>query len=130
MELDLTQHVNFPTMINSRSVNDLVFTQYEHSIMNIRPSMPLGSSDHISIIWEMEIEVAPKVKTLPRDNLNYWKGDYTSFNDAVNEIDWERELNSEDIDKNWTSFKEEVKTLTHTHRFVPLRRPPRKGRPQ
>jgi len=54
---------------------DYIFTTDENVIDNLQYEVPLGTSDHACLVWELAVEVQETV-TGVQQKLNYWKADY------------------------------------------------------
>ena len=93
----LYQHVTVPTRFraNERSTLDLILTQEEEDIKNIKVFQPIGLSDHgvvtAEFICEWKSRNAPKMKRA------YYKGDYTTIIEKLNEIDWTEKFRGKTI---------------------------------
>ena len=82
---------------------DLIFSNEEDMISDIKIEAPLGRSDH-SIIYfnfnSMTETSPPQFKTV------YQKGDYEKLKNILSKHDWENlKQQSNDIDKQWDVFK-------------------------
>ena len=89
----LFQHVNFNTRFrdNQRpSLLDLVFSSDELLLSNIEQLSPLGKSDHVSIIFDIQ----GYTRKHKHCNVNYAynKGNYEEMNNELSSIDWENEF--------------------------------------
>ena len=62
-DLFLFQHVNKPTRCGggSSSCLDYIFTTDENVIDNLQYEVPLGTSDHACLVWELAVEVQETV---------------------------------------------------------------------
>ena len=124
-DLYLHQHVNFPTLHSApgdKLPNDLIFTQNEELIKNLERVPPLGYSKHIGITFDIIIDSNVFCYSKPIEELNYWKGSYTEMNKEIEELDWTSILSSNDIDIDWSTFKETIVSVAN--KYLPKRKPP------
>ncbi len=87
-DLFLEQLILEPTRyrVGQRSnILDLVLTNNTYCISDIHYHDPLGASDHISLLLELNIYKVDQ-PTLPRKL--YYKGDYVAMNNYFMDIDW------------------------------------------
>ena len=114
----LYQHVTVPTRFrgNERSTLDLILTQEEEDIKNINVYQPIGNSDHGVVTAEFICEW--KSKTEPKMRRAYYKGDYNTIMDKLNEINWTEKFMGQPIQDCWNIFKETYIKLVNEH--VPL----------
>ena len=102
----LYQHINEPTRqrgSDTPSTLDLIFTNEEDMISNIKIDAPLGKSDHSVIHFDYNCTTEkppPQIKTI------YQKGDYNKMKSLLSHYDWEDlKQHSNDINKQWNMFK-------------------------
>ena len=102
----LYQHVTVPTRFrgNERSTLDLILTQEEQDVKNINVYQPIGNSDHGVVTTEFICEW--KSKTEPKMRRAYYKGDYKTIIDKLNEINWTEEFMGKSIQDCWNIFKD------------------------
>lgn len=116
----LVQHVEFDTRLQNEksSLLDLVLSNNDNDVSDVKCLPPLGKSDHVFILFQYMVRhpSIPCINT-PKDNLNYWKGDYERLNNEFDLTDWESELNSENIDYDWRKFKDIV--LNAARKYIP-----------
>ena len=104
----LTQHIKSNTRVRGMdqpSLLDLLFTRQENQVENIDYEPPLGKSDHVIIKWNFIVkydimEAEDKVSS----KRNYKKGNYLDLRRHFKEIDWEKALEDENINKKYTNF--------------------------
>ena len=102
----LYQHITEHTRqrgSDNPSTLDLIFSNEEDMISDIKIEAPLGRSDH-SIIYfnfnSMTETSPPQIKTV------YQKGDYEKLKNILSKHDWENlKQQSNDINKQWDLFK-------------------------
>ena len=96
---------------------DYVFTDEDNLIEDIKYTAPLGRSDHICIelnyVW-----IQPDCED-SCSKYNYWKGDYSKVKDKLRAIDWDKELNTENMEGAWAYFRDTISVLTQT--YVPYK---------
>ena len=88
-DLFLEQLVTQPTRVREgqrRNILDLVFTNNEYFIENVDYQNPIGASDHISIVLQLNLNKPQEIKEVPRKL--YYKGDYLSMSRYFLDIDW------------------------------------------
>ena len=51
-----------------------LFTTDENVTDNLQYEVPLGTSDHACLVWELAVEVQETVSSV-QQKLNYWKAD-------------------------------------------------------
>ena len=114
----LYQHVTVPTRFrgNERSTLDLILTQEEQDIKNIKVFQPIGLSDHGVVTAEFICEW--KSRSTPKMRRAYYKGDYEAIIIKLNEIDWTEKFTGKTIHQCWEIFKEIYNQLVNEH--VPL----------
>ena len=113
LQLGLHQCVSTPTRIHADgrldSLLDLVLTNAPQFFSSTKTLPPLGSSDHLCIICDLNFPVRHKIhRTSKRRRI--WRYDKVNFNvvnTALKNADWDQALNTEDIDaafSTWTSI--------------------------
>ena len=119
MDNFLTQHVSKPTRArgtNKPSLIDLILTDSDqHLSDSLVHSCPFGKGDHDILTWKSLTSVSEdnvKVTEPPLPTWNVNKGDYTSLNSLLSNIDWNKEfedLNLEEmVDRFYTLTKEKI----------------------
>ena len=112
------------------SLLDLVFTLDTNSIQFVQHHSPLCSSDHKCLTWQYKCLLDNNPTTEHQSKIyNYWKGNYLSMCEEFNEIDWELLFSSDNIELNWSLFKEKVTSAMDKHipkvtKKVPSNKPP------
>ena len=124
-DFSLHQHVNENTRArgtDEASMLDLLFTRQQEDLTNITYNAPLGTSDHAVLNMNYYIEEESNVSQY-KEKYNYRKGDYTGLKEYLSKIDWERELDITDIDKQNEKF---LKLLNEgIEKFIPKTKPKR-----
>ena len=101
----LFQHIEFPTRYRENqkpSLLDLVITNEENAVLNIRSTEPLGKSDHIVLTFEYCFQLEVPVATYTR--YLYDKGDYESINEELLDEDWTVLFQDLSISAMWEVF--------------------------
>ncbi len=96
----LYQHVQEPTRgrrNNEPSLLDLILTNEENMIENIKYKSPLGASDHIVLSFNFKCYALKKKTT--RIRYQYDKADYEKMRQLL-DIDWNERLLNESVSKN------------------------------
>ena len=103
-DLFYEQHVDFPTHNSGRTL-DLVLSQGE-DVLSVEDVGKLGSSDHTMMVINVKGEIdQPSSDKVCKD----WnKADFDGMNEFLAETDWVNLLNSDDIETDWTTFKEKI----------------------
>ena len=89
----LYQHVKEPTIYRSDNIPsllDLIFTNEEHMVSDLNYLPGLGSSDHLQInfVFNCFIDVSKS----SFNKLNFFKGDFKSMNQNLQDIQWNQLL--------------------------------------
>jgi hypothetical protein len=113
----LFQHVNRPTRARADaqpSTIDLIFTNEENMLSDIRYCSPLGRSDHAVLIFEFQCYI--HTDSVPRMKYSYDKGDFTSMNRDMN-IDWPDYFKecTDDVTMQWNIFKYKLLQVQDKH---------------
>ena len=101
-DLFFFQHVSKPTKYRSDStlhVLDLIFTNEESMVNDVKYLPGLGSSDHICLQFELACycdHVEP-----PRPRYNVYKADFNKMQSLLEAVNWEEFLNPLDIYSAW-----------------------------
>ena len=130
-DLYLVQHVNFPTRHREGQKSsrlDLVFTNEEFMVENIRGIAPLGKSDHVGVVWTFICSSGIELSDNHHTSLNFRKGDYSSMNQYFSSINWEEEMQSLNCDDAWQFLKEKFEIGVKEN--VPLKKQKQKHKPR
>ncbi len=110
----LVQHIKEPTRWRANQTPntlDLLFTNKEGLISDVRVHAPLGKSDHGIVIFSIHCGYAKQVKSTPRYLYN--KGNYDQVR-ADLDIDWNMLMSGMDVTQCWDLLKTElIKTTTN-----------------
>jgi hypothetical protein len=98
----VTQHVDFSTHVSGNTL-DLVMSSPPNLVSNISDEGHLGNSDHVLLTWE----IAATSSLSPSTELiyNYNKANFSDLNNKLSNTDWTAELCHDNIERNWTRFK-------------------------
>jgi len=116
-DLFLLQHVKEPTRSrgNSSSCLDLIFTTEENVIENLQHEVPIGSSDHVCLTWDVVAEVV-EMPSVDQKNFNYWKADFDAISRELMLVNWDDAFRSRSVEEMW------IDTLTDlAEKYVPVK---------
>ena len=120
MDCFLIQHVREPT--RGQNILDLVMSKEGITIENVETCMPLGSSDHDVVKFDLKTEVEEEIWKY--EYYDYRNGNYKELAKYMKEQNWEELFMNTDANEMWEIFKEIP--LGGISRYVPKKR--RKGR--
>ena len=114
----LYQHVKVPTRFRGTesSTLDLILTQEEEDVKNIKVLQPIGMSDHGVVTAEFICEW--KSRNEPKMRRAYYKGDYSAIIDKLNEVNWDEKFFEKSTQECWDIFKVIYKQLVEE--YIPL----------
>ena len=116
----LHQHIREPTRCRvgqSPSTIDLVFSNEEGMVSDVRHLSPLGKSDHCVICFKFQCSTDTNMKFKPR--FIYDKGDYDSISEYLDR-DWEEEFkHAASSDEQWDILAKHLHYARE--KWVPLR---------
>ena len=104
----LIQHQKLPTRYREgqkENILDLVLTNREELISEIRTTAGLGKSDHHVLLIDLNCHYE-QGQNKPR--YNYSKTDVDKLNEELSKRDWDREFEGKNVNEAWTVFKEIV----------------------
>ena len=102
------QHILNPTRYregNESSVLDLILTNEEEMVTDIKYLPGLGKSDHLVIDFSLFCYTVQE-KKCSAEKRNFFKGDYDRIRDQLSRIDWHQELNEMNLPQSWSQFAE------------------------
>jgi hypothetical protein len=108
----LKQLVNEPT--RGHNILDLILTNEENLITNIRVGDTIGNSDHNLIRFEIHAKFKETKKEVKR--LDFRKANWKGLKLCLTEIDFS---NANNIYESWNSFKTQL--LTKQNVYIPLK---------
>ena len=105
----LHQHVKEPTRYRSDNIPsllDLIFTNEEHMVSDLNYLPGLGSSDHLQInfVFNCFIDVSKS----SFNKLNFFKGDFKSMNQILQDIQWNQLLGGLSLEESWDCFADKI----------------------
>ena len=71
---------------------DVIFTNEDYMIDNLRSCAPLSQSDHVGLVWTFQIYTGVYSRTGKIKVYDYMKGDYESMKRELELLDWESEM--------------------------------------
>jgi len=104
-----TQHMTEPTHYrgNQRAnMLDLIFTNEDNTISDIKVHPPLGNSHHC--VLEFATNLKGMSDIIEREVYMYEKGDYDGFNNYMREVDWEAKLNGKTVEEMWDEISGKI----------------------
>ena len=123
----MIQHITEKTRKRDKqeSTLDLVFTNEDGLISDIRIEEPLGKSDHMLIKVIIQMEICQTTSQTPK--FKFHIGDYSQINEKLEMINWEEKFRNESLEQNWCYFKKIMQELMEEH--VPKTRPKEREQP-
>jgi hypothetical protein len=101
----LHQLVTQPTRYRSNqqpSVLDLVITSDDSSIANLEYLNPIGKSDHVTLMADLQLCHTPRARTVLFQRTII---DFEALNKRLTQIDWKSLLSDVSVSRNWDHFK-------------------------
>jgi hypothetical protein len=101
----LHQLVTQPTRYRSNqqpSVLDLVITSDDSSIANLEYLNPIGKSDHVTLMADLQLCHNPPARTVLFQRTII---DFEALNKRLTQIDWKSLLSDVSVSRNWDHFK-------------------------
>lgn len=118
----LYQHVNQPTRFrgtDTPSLLDMIFTNEEDMISDLRYLAPLGNSDHALLTFKLHRYTDPNLHK--KKSYLYYKGDYNAMRASLEESEWAADFNQQaselNTDATWTLIKNKILELQE--KYVP-----------
>ena len=110
--------VNDPTRIASGNILDLIFTSNPSIIINTHTTP--GMSDHESVTFNVNLNPVRNKNPPPHKVYSYISPDWDKLKDDIDKLN--REYfdiypNLQDIDINWTFFREHLTTLINNNKI-------------
>ena len=103
----LVQHMPFNTRFregNIPSKLDLLFTNEEEMIEDVKSIPALGRSDHIGVTFRIVVSTSILAQTHEANMLNYPRADYTRMNEQFGSINWVYLFDSKSVQQMWDFF--------------------------
>ena len=114
-DFGLQNMVNDPTRIASGNILDLILTSNPSIIINTHTTP--GMSDHESVTFNVNLNPVRNKKP-PHQVYSYKSADWDQLKDDIDKLNLEYfdiDPNSQDIDINWTFFRERLTTLINNN---------------
>ena len=118
----LYQHIIEPTRIrgtDNPSLLDLILTDEEFQVSELKHQSPLGASDHSVISFNFHCYIDA---TSRRTRYLYHKADIAGMKSQLTTSNWverfTRSIDSKDVEKSWNEIKQKIHELRNT--FVPI----------
>ena len=122
-DLFLKQHVDFNTRFregdNPSSMLDLIFTNEDYMIENLRSTAPLGKSDHVGLLFTFITYSAIDTRVYGGKKHDYWKADMSEINSSLQKVKWEEEMENKGVNQSWRFFKSKIEEVVKYN--VPLK---------
>ena len=103
-----TQHQKTPTRYRKGQQSntlDLVFTNNDELITDIKTEAPLGKSDHVCLIIELSIV---KIESKSKPFRNYKKTDEMKLKEELRKHNWEDLLRFKNVNETWDTIKDNI----------------------
>ena len=102
----LTQHVDFPTRVESGTTPDLVLSTGEGLVLDVSDIGKLGSSDHSMLMINVAGSLSDNdsMEEVP----DWGKADMEKLRVELSSVDWEEDLKGLDSEQSWERFKEKL----------------------
>ena len=120
----LHQHIDIPTRRrgdDTPSQLDLILTDEEMQVSDVKHLAPLGKSDHSVIVFDFCSYID---YSKPKDTYNYGKGDYEAMKNELINSNWCEDFvngaKNRTVEQNWLQLKNKLTELKE--RFVPLQK--------
>lgn len=84
---------------------DLVFTNSEELVSDLKVEAPLGKSDHFSLLITLSVTAS---KTEKKSKRNFRKMNTTIVKDILGKIDWKKNLEEKNVNDSWNYIKEQI----------------------
>ena len=89
---------------NIPSKLDLLFTNEEEMIEDVKSIPALGRSDHIGVTFRIVVSTSILAQTHEANRLNYQRADYTRMNEQFGAINWVDLFDSKSVQRMWDFF--------------------------
>ena len=77
-------------MWQDRNHPNYVFVSENSIIDEMQYLAPLGSSDHVGILWKLKYGSKEKIRTAKNIKKAYWRDNYLKMGNILAGIDWEK----------------------------------------
>ena len=125
IEKSLEHHVDEATHISGNKL-DLILSDKEGLICDVKTLGRVGRSDHELIAFQIKVEKKNNGKAPPRRNFRRTK--FKEMKDELKKINWAEKLSGKNVNEMWEAIQNKLNDLIR--RFVPLRKTSLKRDPQ
>ena len=118
-DLFLHQHVLEPThYIHGQTANtlDLIFTNGEELVSDLRYNEPIGKSHHSTLTWTTTCYLQRAVTKAVKYCYN--KGDYDGMRNSLSTVGWDEKLNELTLEEMWSEIKDSI--LDAVRKCIPV----------
>ena len=84
---------------------DLIFTNDDYMIENLKSIAPLGKSDHVGLVWTFITYSAVDTRVYGGKRYDYWKVNMAAMNAAFHNVKWDEEMETKGVNVRWKYFK-------------------------
>ena len=104
----LFQHINTPTRHRhnqNSNILDLILSNNEMAITDIKIESPLGKSDHATIKFSVNCNLDIKDNVI--NKFSFQKGNYERMKEELS-LDWDRLFEDKNVDEAWSIFEDKI----------------------
>ena len=109
LQQGLHQHVSAATHLSAGSglgsLLDLVLSSAPHIVSNVSTNPPLGSSDHLALLCQLDVRADCVIRGVGRRIWSYDKADFSELNKALNKAAWPDVFDEPNVDAAWDSWQ-------------------------
>ena len=116
-EMGMDQHVEEATH-TSGNILDLILCNQEGLIREVKLDGRIGKSDHNIITFGIQID--DKRQKTQRMRPNYRKANFKEMRETIAKVDWERELDGQDVNSMWQLISAKLKSAMDT--YIPIKK--------
>ena len=98
---------------------DLICTNEDYMIENLRSIVPLGKSDHVGLLFTFITYSAIDSRVYGGKKYDYWKADMSEINSSLQKVKWEEEMENKGVNQSWRFFRSKIEELVKNN--VPLK---------
>ena len=97
---------------------DLIFTNADYMIENLKYIAPLGKSDHVGLVWTFITYSTIDTRIYGGKRYDYWKANMAVMNAAFHNVKWAEEMDTKGVNVRWKYFKLKIEEEIYN---MPLR---------
>ena len=123
-DLFMFQHIVKPTRYRGEdtpNVLDLVFTDDENMVDNLRYLPGLGNSDHVCIAFDLILPSSYAIDSDDPPRYNVYSADFDNMRSLLSAVNWESDMSDLSVNDCWDYFSETFDGIMRA--CVPLTRP-------